>query len=81
MSKANIDIKWFLKPVPVIISILFMGPFALGFVWMSPAFKKVHKVILTVLTIAFTILLVRAGYRLYNIILEEARQLKEVLSQ
>jgi hypothetical protein len=51
-------IKWYLKPAAIVVAILAVGPFAIPLVWVSPAFKKWQKTVITVLLILLTIWLV-----------------------
>jgi hypothetical protein len=71
--------KWYLKPAAVIIIILCVGPFALPLVWMSPAFKPAHKVMLTVFTIIFTILSVISIGKTSQLLMQEIAELKQAL--
>ena len=74
-------IKWYLRPVPVIIAILCAGPFALPLLWISPSFKKIHKVAITALVIIFTVWLVKCSVDLYNILLNELKELDKIMNQ
>ena len=58
MNDAPKKIAWFYRPVFVILLLSTLGPFALPWLWKSPAFRPSHKIILTVLTGAITIWLV-----------------------
>jgi len=72
------QVKWYLKPLVVFVFILMAGPFALGLVWMSPAFKRWHKAAITLLVLAITIWLVKSGVELYGILLKELKSLSEI---
>jgi hypothetical protein len=48
--------KWYFKTGPIIIAFLAFGPFALPLVWFNPGIRTANKVLITVLTIAATIL-------------------------
>lgn len=61
-------IKWYYRPVMVIVAILALGPFALPLVWMSPALKKWHKIVLFALTLALTAWLVKAMADIYQVV-------------
>ena len=75
----DLRIKWHLKPLAVIAAILLLGPFALPLVWLSPAFKKSHKIIITIIIALLTVWLVIASVRLYSIVFERMRQLQELM--
>ncbi len=51
--------RWYHR-MPFVLLLLFvvMGPFALPFLWKSPAFSKTAKIILTALIIGLTVWLV-----------------------
>lgn len=72
-------IKWFLKPASVIVAILIVGPFALPLVWISPAFKKLAKVVITILVILISIWLVRTSADIYKLFVTEMQSLKATL--
>lgn len=69
--------KWYFKPIIVIIAILCIGPFALPLVWLSPVFKKSHKIVLTILLIIVAIGLIIGSIKLYNILLEKTQGLQK----
>ncbi len=73
------EVKWYLRPFAVIIAILCIGPFALPLAWISPAFKKSHKVLITIIVIVLTLWLIKASFELYDILLNKLQELKEVL--
>ena len=74
------QVKWYLRPIAVIIAILCIGPFALPLVWISPAFKKSHKIFVTILVIILTVWLAKASVKLYNLLLNEMQQLQNILN-
>lgn len=69
--------KWYLKPIPIVIAILIVGPFALPLVWMSPAFKRWHKTAVTVILILVTIWLGRVSVNAYQLFITEMKSLQE----
>ena len=71
----NTKIKWYLKPVAVVVWILVAGPFAIPVVWMSPAFKKWQKIAITILLILRTIWMVQGVVAAYKLILADMQQL------
>ena len=63
-------IKWYLKPIVVILLLFFvLGPFGLPLLYKSPKFAKKLKIILTVIVIIYTtyfiVVSVEIGKKLY----------------
>ena len=80
MNDANKKtVKWYHKPVWVIVAILAAGPFALPLVWLSPELKKWVKVLLTIATVLITVWLVKATIDIYRIIIKEMSDLQASL--
>ncbi|MCX5686317.1 MAG: hypothetical protein NTW09_02490 [Candidatus Omnitrophica bacterium] len=82
--EANIEktkMKWYLRPVWVVIAILAAGPLAIPLVWMSPAFKKWLKVVITMLVILLTIWTINASVGLYNTLKAHIQSLQNELNQ
>jgi len=73
------QIKWHLRPAAVITAILLLGPFALPMVWLSPAFKKIHKIVITIIIIFLTVWLAMASVKLYSLLLQRVRELQELM--
>ena len=73
----NTKIKWYLKPVAIVVAILIAGPFAIPMVWVTPAFKKWHKIVITILLILLTIWMIQGVVAAYKLILANMRQLSE----
>ena len=73
-------VRWYHKPVPVIVLLLCFGPFALPFLWSSPAFGKVSKIALSVLVILATFWLIDVSIDLYKLLIEEMKKIQEILS-
>ena len=67
--------KWYLKRTVVIIAILCIGPLALPLLWLSPAFTRLAKIIISIIVILLTILLCILSLKTYclalNFLLEE----------
>ncbi len=78
--EAREQVKWYLKPSTVIIAILCIGPFALPVVWLSSAFKKSHKVYITIAIILLSLLLVRSSTELYQLLLKNIRELQNIIN-
>ncbi len=73
------EIKWHMRPVVVIMAILFVGPLALPLVWLSPAFKKSHKIVITIIITFLTVWIAVASARLCSILLQRTRELQELM--
>lgn len=71
-------IKWYIRPVAVIIAILLIGPFALPFLWTSPAFKRNHKIIITLLVFILSLWLIESLVRLYTVLLNEIQRIQDI---
>ena len=72
-------VKWYLRPMAVVIAILAIGPFAIPLVWKSPAFKKWVKVTITVLLVLLTIWTIKVSVALYQMLKAEMQNLENVL--
>lgn len=72
-------VKWYLKPVSIIIAILLAGPFALPLVWISPALRLWHKIAITILAILLTVWLITASAAIYESLVKELRELQAVM--
>ena len=79
MEQTKPKIKWCYKPVVVIVALLCVGPFALPLLWSSPAFKKNHKILITVLLVVLTVLLARATVVVYKTFLNQMLELQGIL--
>jgi hypothetical protein len=73
-------VKWYLRPAVIVIAIIGVGPFAIPMIWISPVFKRWHKITLTVLTIIFTLWVVKSSIELYRILLREMQNLQAALN-
>ncbi len=71
MRKEDGKIKWYLRPVAVVLSLFFvLGPFGLPLLYKSPKFSKGLKIALTIIVIIYTSYLIFAlleiGKELYT---------------
>ena len=73
-------VKWYHRPVTVIMAILCAGALALPLLWTSPAFSKKLKIAITLLVAAVSIWLVKASLDLYTICLNRLQELQKALS-
>lgn len=78
MSGETSGIRWYHRPVTIVVAILIIGPFALPLVWGSSSLKRWHKWAATVLLIGLTIWLIKSGAELYSILLRELEALSEL---
>ena len=61
MCKEDEKVKWYLRPISVILLLFFvLGPFGLPLLYRSPQFSKRLKIILTVAVIIYTLYLIYA---------------------
>jgi len=49
------ETKWYFSTFVVVVGLLSVGPFALPLVWLHPHYKKITKIILTIVIIGFSI--------------------------
>lgn len=75
-SESTKTIKWYYRPVMIIVAILVLGPLALPIVWMSPALKRRHKIALSIVTLALTAWLVRATVDIYQSVSKQMRDMQ-----
>jgi hypothetical protein len=75
MPKEDGKVKWYLRPIGVVLLLFFvLGPFGLPLLYKSPAFSKTIKIILTIAVILYTSYLIFAS-------LEIARQLYSTMGE
>lgn len=75
----QVPVRWFYRPVWVVVAILAAGPFALPLVWLSPGLKRWHKVLLSLITIVITIWLVKATAEIYQALVKEMAELQGMM--
>lgn len=74
-EKAQTKPKWYDTTYGVVIALACVGPIALPLVWVSPRYRIVTKVWVTVLVLALTVLLCYLAVVLYVRLAEQIRQL------
>ena len=80
MNREDEKIRWYLKPVSVILLLFFvLGPFALPLLYKSPKFNKASKIILTITVIIYTSYLVYASLKIGREVYKEMGALQEML--
>ncbi len=72
-------VKWYYKPVWVVVAILAAGPFALPLVWFSPKLGKWLKILLTIAVALITAWIVKATVDIYQILLKQVAELQNIL--
>lgn len=73
-------IQWYLKPWVVLVLIFFvLGPFALPLLYKSPKFSRSRKILLTVLTVAYTGYLVGVTLALWRSVSSELTQIQTLV--
>ena len=55
MDNDDKRIKWYLRPISVILLLFFvLGPFGLPLLYRSPSFSKATKIVLTIVIVIYT---------------------------
>ncbi len=75
------ETKWYFTTANIVIAFLFIGPFALPFVWFHPRYKKSSKIIVSVIVGVVTLLVICLLMKLVPKILEYYSQLDDVMKQ
>jgi len=76
------SVPWYLQPVWIILlTFTVLGPFGLPLIWKTPKMSRGLKVVLTSITLAFTIVLVYAAYWVMAFLFQYYGQLNEQLNQ
>lgn len=67
--------KWYHSTTTLIVAFLFVGPFAIPFVWLNPRYSITTKLLISLAMVALTILLTYAVTGLYNNLISQVNQL------
>jgi len=67
--------KWYFSTFAVVVALLCLGPLALPLVWLHPRYKIITKFIVTVIVIAFSILLCYLTANIYLRLTEQINAL------
>ena len=79
MHKEDEKVKWYLRPVAVLILLFFvLGPFGLPFLYKSPKFSKALKIILTVLVTIYTFYLIYASFEIGREVYRKMEELQGI---
>jgi hypothetical protein len=80
MPKEDGKIKWFLKPMSVVLLLFFvLGPFGLPLLYKSPKFSKTSKIILTIAVIIYTSYLIFASLEIARQLYSKMGELQDML--
>ena len=80
MSKKDEKVKWYLRPVSVVLSLFFvLGPFGLPLLYKSPKFSRTLKIILTIAVIIYTSYLIFMSLEIAKEIYRRVEELKGML--
>jgi polyferredoxin len=82
MRKEDEKVKWYLRPISVILLLFFvLGPFGLPLLYRSPQFSKRLKIILTVAVIIYTLYLIFALLEIGRKLFKMMEELQGTLEQ
>ena len=80
MLREERKIKWYLKPVSVVVLLFFvLGPFGLPLLYKSPKFGKASKIVLTVVVMVYTFYLVFASLEIARELYRRMEELQDLL--
>jgi hypothetical protein len=80
MSKEDDKVKWYLRPVSVVLSLFFvLGPFGLPLLFKSPKFSRKSKIILTLAVIVYSSYLIFVSLEIARELYKRMEELKEIL--
>ena len=79
MHKEDEKVKWYLRPVAVLILLFFvLGPFGLPLLYKSPKFSKALQIILTVLVTIYTFYLIYASFEIGREVYRKMEELQGI---
>jgi hypothetical protein len=80
MAKEEGKIKWYLRPISVVLLLFFvLGPFGLPLLYKSPKFSRTLKIILSVVVIVYTSYLIFASLEIGKELYRNMEELHELL--
>jgi hypothetical protein len=80
MAKEEEKVKWYLRPVSVVLSLFFvLGPFGLPLLYRSPKFSRKSKIILTIAVVVYTFYLIFVTLEIAREFYKRMEELKEIL--
>lgn len=75
----KVPVKWYLRPLAILLAVLLAGPFAIPLIWISPAFKRWQRVVITVLIVLLTLWMIKSIADLMIILSKEWQNLQAAL--
>jgi hypothetical protein len=79
MVKDDRKIKWYLRPISVMLLLFFvLGPFGLPLLYKSPQFGRASKIILTVVVIMYTSYLIFASLEIGRELYGRMQELQDI---
>jgi hypothetical protein len=80
MPKEDGKVKWYLRPVSIVLLLFFvLGPFGLPLLYKSPAFSKTLKIVLSIAVILYTFYLIFASLEIARELYSRMGELQEML--
>ncbi|HSB05041.1 MAG TPA: hypothetical protein VLK23_07565 [Thermodesulfobacteriota bacterium] len=80
MAKEDEKVKWYLRPLVVIVSLFFvLGPFGLPLLYRSPKFSRKMKILLTVAVGIYTFYLIFATLEIARELYRRIEEFQEIL--
>ncbi len=71
------QLKWYYRPVGILLLLfVVLGPLGLPYLWKSPGFSRRWKLVLTVLTLAYTALFLEEAGRVFREVKSEMSALR-----
>ncbi len=81
MHKEDEEVKWYLRPVSVILLLFFvLGPFGLPLLYKSPKFSKTLKIILTIVVIIYTLYLIYTSFEIGREVFRRMEELQREIA-
>jgi hypothetical protein len=80
MAKEDEKVKWYLRPLAVIVSLFFvLGPFGLPLLYRSPKFSRKMKILLTVAVVVYTFYLIFVTLEIARELYRRIEEFQEIL--
>jgi hypothetical protein len=81
MRKEDEKVKWYLRPMSVILLLFFvLGPLGLPLLYRSPKFGRTLKIILSAVVIIYTLYLVFATLEIGRVLYKRLEELQGILN-
>ena len=78
---SHAEIKWYYRPLALLIAFLVAGPFVIPLVCLSPALKRWQKIAITIVVIVLTAWLLKSAIDIYKILLKDIQELQASMNQ